>query len=88
VRAGSILPLGAPVENTSQLQRLDKLRIYVGADADFTLYNDDGKTYAYEKGDSQITHLHWDNAAHKLTHNGAAAWEGSAANVIEMVGAK
>jgi alpha-D-xyloside xylohydrolase len=88
VRAGSILPLGAPVENTSQLQRLDKLRIYVGADADFTLYNDDGKTYAYEKGESQITHLHWDDAAHKLTHTGAAAWEGSAANVIEMVGAK
>ena len=88
VRAGSILPLGAPVENTSQLQRLDKLRIYVGADADFTLYNDDGKTYAYERGESQITHLHWDDAAHKLTHTGAAAWEGSAANVIEMVGAK
>jgi alpha-D-xyloside xylohydrolase len=88
VRAGSILPLGVPVESTSQSQRLEKLRIYVGADADFTLYNDDGKTYAYEKGESQITHLHWDDAAHKLTHTGAAAWEGRAANVIEMVGAK
>jgi alpha-D-xyloside xylohydrolase len=88
VRAGSILPLGVPVGSTSQSQRLEKLRIYVGADADFTLYNDDGKTYAYEKGESQITHLHWDDAAHKLTHTGAAAWEGSAANVIEMVGAK
>ncbi len=88
VRAGSILPLGAPVENTSQPQRLEKLRIYVGADADFTLYNDDGKTYAYEKGESQITHLHWDDAAHKLTHTGAAAWEGSAANLIEVVKAK
>jgi alpha-D-xyloside xylohydrolase len=88
VRAGSILPLGVPVGSTSQSQRLEKLRIYVGADADFTLYNDDGKTYAYEKGESQITHLHWDDAAHKLTHTGAAAWEGSAANVIEVVGAK
>ena len=88
VRAGSILPLGVPVESTSQSQRLEKLRIYVGADADFTLYNDDGKTYAYEKGESQITHLHWDDAAHKLTHTGAAAWEGSAADVIEVVGAK
>jgi alpha-D-xyloside xylohydrolase len=88
VRAGSILPLGVPVESTSQSQRLEKLRIYVGADADFTLYNDDGKTYAYEKGESQITHLHWDDATHKLTHTGAAAWEGSAADVIEVVGAK
>jgi alpha-D-xyloside xylohydrolase len=88
VRAGSILPLGAPVENTLQPQRLEKLRIYPGADADFTLYNDDGKTYAYEKGESQITHLHWDDAAHRLTHTGAAAWEGSDADLIEIVGAR
>jgi len=38
-----------------------------GADGDFTLYNDDGKTYAYEKGDFHITDLHWDNAASKFT---------------------
>ena len=88
VRAGSILPLGSPVENTLQPQRLEKLRIYPGADADFALYNDDGKTYAYEKGESQITHLHWDDAAHKLTHTGAAAWEGSDADLIEIVGAR
>jgi alpha-D-xyloside xylohydrolase len=88
VRAGSILPLGAPVESTSQLQRLEKIRVYPGADADFTLYNDDGKTYAYEKGKSQITHLHWEDSARKLTHTGAAAWQGSDAEMIEVVGAK
>jgi alpha-D-xyloside xylohydrolase len=86
VRAGSILPLGAPVENTSQPQRLEKLRIYPGRDGDFTLYNDDGKTYAYEKGENQITHLHWDDAAGKLSHTGAAAWEGSDTKLIEVVG--
>ena len=52
VRAGSILPLGAPVEKTSQPQRLKKLRVYPGADADFTLYDDDGKTYGYENGEA------------------------------------
>jgi alpha-D-xyloside xylohydrolase len=88
VRAGSILPQGAPVENTSQLQRLEKLRVYPGADADFTLYNDDGKSYAYEKGESQITHLHWDDAAQKLTHTGAVAWGESDVDLIEVVGAK
>ena len=88
VRAGSILPLGGPIESTSQPQRLEKLRIYPGADADFTLYNDDGKTYGYEKGESQITHLHWDNIAQKLTRTGAAAWQGSDAAMIEVVGAK
>lgn len=88
MRAGSILPLGGPIESTSQSQRLEKLRIYPGADADFTLYNDDGKTYGYEKGESQITHLHWDNTAQKLTRTGAAAWQGSDAAMIEVVGAK
>ena len=62
--------------------------MYPGADADFTLYNDDGKTYAYEKGESRITQLHWDDAARKLTHTGAAAWTGPDADLIEVVGAK
>jgi alpha-D-xyloside xylohydrolase len=88
VRAGSILPLGAPVENTLQTQHLEKLRIYPGEDADFTLYNDDGKTYAYEKGENRITHLHWDDATQKLTHSGAAAWTGPDAVLIDVVGAK
>jgi alpha-D-xyloside xylohydrolase len=85
VKAGSILPLGAPIESTSQPQRLEKVHIYPGADADFALYNDDGRTYAYEKGESQITHLHWDDAAQKLTHIGGAAWEVSDTDVIEVV---
>src|SRR4051812_1898357 len=85
VQAGSIMPLGSQVENTSQSQQLEKLRVYPGADADFTLYNDDGKTYAYEEGDGQMTHLHWDDAARKLTHTGAAAWKGSDAGLLEVV---
>ena len=63
-----------------------KLRIYAGASGDFTLYRDDGKTYGYEKGDSSITHLHWDDAAQKLSHEGAQAWTGSDAQIIEIVG--
>ena len=86
VRAGSILPLGEPIENTNQVQRIAKLRIYAGASGDFTLYRDDGKTYAYEKGDISITHLHWDDAAQKLSHEGAEAWTGSDAQIIEIVG--
>ncbi len=86
VRAGSILPLGEPVESTHQVQRISKLRIYAGASGDFTLYGDDGKTYAYEKGDYSITHLHWDDAAQKLSHEGAQAWTGSDARILEIVG--
>ena len=43
------------------------MRIYPGADGDFTLYDDDGVSYAYEKGASTEVALHWDNAAQKLT---------------------
>ena len=50
VRAGSILPMGAPVESTNEKQPLQELRVYPGADASFDLYNDDGTTYAYENG--------------------------------------
>jgi len=86
VRAGSILPLGEPVENTQQVQKIAKLRVYTGASADFTLYLDDGKTYAYEKGDSSITHLRWDDLARKLTHEGPAAWSVPDAQILEVIG--
>ena len=43
----------------------------------FTLFSDDGMTYAYEKGAGQITRLAWDDAKHQLTHEGAAAWSGA-----------
>jgi alpha-D-xyloside xylohydrolase len=86
VRAGSILPLGEPIESTREAQKLSKLRVYPGADADFTLYQDDGKTYAYEKGESSITHLHWDDAAGKLGREGAPAWMGPDAQILEVVG--
>lgn len=48
VRAGSILPLGAPVRSTNEKQAIEKIRIYPGASAHFALYVDDGTTYAYE----------------------------------------
>jgi alpha-D-xyloside xylohydrolase len=83
VRAGSIVPLGSAVESTHDKQSIEHVRVYPGADGEFTLYNDDGQTYAYEKGDSQITKLHWDNASHKLTHTGPDAWSGDA--ILEVV---
>ncbi len=85
VRAGSILPLGEPVESTSQAQALAKLRVYPGADGDFTLYQDDGSTYAYERTGGRTTELHWNNADRKLSHHGAAAWTGSDSKLLEIV---
>jgi alpha-glucosidase (family GH31 glycosyl hydrolase) len=85
IRAGSIVPTGAPIESTSQQQKIARVRVYPGADGDFTLYSDDGTTYAYEKGDFKTTKLHWDDATQKLTHEGAAAWTEPDSDIVEVV---
>jgi alpha-D-xyloside xylohydrolase len=85
VRAGSMLPLGVPVLSTNEKQAIAQLRIYPGADADFTLYNDDGQSYAYEKGDAQITHLHWSDADKKLQHTGAPPWSGPDNHIVRVI---
>ena len=86
VRAGSILPLGSSIESTNEKQAIATLRVYPGADSDFTLYSDDGKTYAYETGKSEITHLHWSDAAAKLQHTGASAWSASDHDIVTVIG--
>jgi len=86
VRAGSIIPMGSEILSTEELQTVTQVLVYPGADGEFTLYNDDGKTYAYENGNSQITHLHWNDAAGQLTHEGAEAWTASDASVLKIVG--
>jgi alpha-D-xyloside xylohydrolase len=86
VRAGSVVPLGEPVESTKEVQKIAKVRVYPGADANFTLYQDDGKTYAYEKGESSITRLQWNDATRKLSHEGAAAWTGQDSAILEVIG--
>jgi alpha-D-xyloside xylohydrolase len=68
VRAGSILPLG-PEEEWSTEKTADpiELRIYRGANGDFTLYEDENDNYNYEKGVYATIPLHWDDAARTLT---------------------
>ena len=82
VRAGSILPLGAPVESTSQKQAIASILVYRGADGDFALYSDDGSTYAYENGASQITQIHWSEASGKLQFDGPVRAQGLAEKAI------
>jgi alpha-D-xyloside xylohydrolase len=85
VRSGSIIPTGSYIENTGQAQAIAKVRVYPGADAAFTLFQDDGNTYAYEKGDAKITRLHWNDTAHQLTHQGTSAWTSSDAEIVTVI---
>jgi alpha-D-xyloside xylohydrolase len=86
VRAGSIVPLGSPVESAQRKQAIASVRVYPGADASFTLFSDDGNTYSYEKGVSSITNLSWDEVSHRLKHDGATAWSRSDKDMVELVG--
>lgn len=68
IKAGSILPLGPVVQYATESPDAPiTLRVYRGADADFTLYNDEGDTYDYEKGEYATIALHWDDATSTLT---------------------
>jgi alpha-D-xyloside xylohydrolase len=68
VRAGSILPLGPVVQHTGEMSKEPiELRVFPGADADFTLYDDAGDGYGYEHGEFSLTPIHWDEATRQLT---------------------
>lgn len=68
VKAGSILPL-APVMQYAQEKQWDNLDIvvYPGADGSFTLYEDEGDNYNYEKGAYSTIRMDWNDRTHTLS---------------------
>ena len=68
VRAGSIIPVGPVLEFASQATGAPtELRVYPGASGEFTLYEDAGDGWGYERGEYALTRMRWDDAAKKLT---------------------
>jgi alpha-D-xyloside xylohydrolase len=68
VRAGSILPMGPAMEWTTEKPADPiELRIYPGADGDFTLYEDENDSYRYQKGARATIAMHWDDGTKMLT---------------------
>lgn len=86
VRAGSIIPLGSDVLSTTEPQSIASVRVYPGANGEFTLFSDDGTSYGYEKGRSSITRLHWDDSKKQLSHEGPAAWTEPDKQVVKVIG--
>jgi alpha-D-xyloside xylohydrolase len=70
VKAGSILPIGPEVQYATE-KRWDNLeiRIYPGANGEFTLYEDENDNYNYEKGLYSTIMFTWNDAANTLTIN-------------------
>jgi alpha-D-xyloside xylohydrolase len=67
VRAGTILPFGPRVQYATE-KKWDNLeiRIYPGADADFTLYEDENDNYNYEQGKYSEIKFHWNDKTKTL----------------------
>ena len=68
VRAGSILPMGPEMQYVGE-KAWDNLeiRIYPGANGEFTLYEDEGDNYNYEKGVYSTIKFEWNDRTRTLT---------------------
>lgn len=67
VRAGAILPLGPDVEwATEKPAEPLEVRVYRGADGSFTLYEDEGDSYDYEKGVYATIGFDWNESRQSL----------------------
>ena len=84
VRAGSVIPMGAPVQRASTRQAIETVRVYPGADGSFGLFSDDGTTYRYERGAGSETTLVWNDRTRKLSFTGP--WRPATASTVQIVG--
>ena len=68
VRAGSIVPMGPLVQYATEKPADPiELRIYPGANGNFTLYEDENDNYNYEKGKYATITLTWNDKSRSLT---------------------
>lgn len=67
VKAGSIVPMGPVVQHSGENTSGElEIRIYEGANGKFTLYEDEGNNYNYEKGQYSTITFTWNNAKKEL----------------------
>jgi len=66
VRAGSIIPMGPFIQYSTEKSDPVEIRVYPGADGEFTLYEDENDNYNYEKGLYSTIEFKWDDATNTL----------------------
>ena len=68
VRAGAIIPVDPIRQHTAEVvDDPTTLRVYPGADGEFTLYDDDGISQDYLEGRGSWIRMTWDDGARQLT---------------------
>jgi alpha-glucosidase/alpha-D-xyloside xylohydrolase len=86
VRAGAIVPIDPIRQYTGQ--KVDEpmtLKIYRGANGNYTLYDDDGISLDYLEGDSVQTLIKWDDAAKTLSIEPASKQTATRAFQVELI---
>ena len=78
VPAGTILPVGDVMQYASEKKADDiEIRVYQGKDGKFSLYEDEGNNYNYEKGAFSTINFEYNDAAGTLTiHDRKGSYEG------------
>ena len=69
VRAGAIVPLDPVRQYRAVCERANGLQIHTGADGEFLLYDDDGRSLGCETARMRncMDSVRWDDSARKLT---------------------
>ncbi len=68
VKGGSIIPMGKLMQYTGEKPNDTlEIRIYKGADAEFSLYEDEGDNYNYEKGKYSVIPFNWNEKLQTVT---------------------
>src|SRR4029450_153998 len=68
VRAGAVIPFG-PIRQYTE-EKVDGpivLRVYPGSDGEFLLYEDDGKTFNFRRGEWTGVRLKWEEKSRRLS---------------------
>ncbi len=66
VKAGSIIPMGPIIQYSTEGSDPIEIRIYPGANGEFTLYEDENDGYGYEKGLTSLITFRWNDARRRL----------------------
>jgi len=67
VRAGAIVPTGPVKQYTAEPSTQSiRLTVYPGSDGSFSFYEDDGISFAYERGDFTTIEMTWSDATRTL----------------------
>jgi alpha-D-xyloside xylohydrolase len=68
IKAGSVIPFGPQVQYATEKKWDDlEIRVYPGANGDFTLYEDENDSYNYEKGVYSTISFNWNDKSKELT---------------------